>query len=185
MLRSALKFGAGAAIAIVVWTWTIPTYNQILAVVAEPVMRIDPRLRHGEIQGADRKVNARGSETQPDLPRVIIPADQLTYNVILLIGLFATNPRPFRDRGVLRLALALLVLFATHVLALVISIESTYATRLGPWSNAHYGPLEQDVWTAIEFAYRLAGMFAIAFACWWLTVSGSSADRKSPARSAA
>lgn len=163
MLRSALRFAAGAAIAVALWVWTVPAYNAILAVGAEPLMRIDARLRKGEVLAAGRHVNARGSDAQPDLPRVIVPADQLTYNFILMAGLFAMEPKSVR-----RLPLALAILFATHVLALVVSIESTYATKLGPWSESHYGPLEQDIWTATEYAYRLAGMFGIAFGLWWV-----------------
>lgn len=132
-------------------------------------MRIDARLRNGETLAAGSKVIARGGEAEPDLPRIIIPADQLTYNIILLLGLFATNPRPFRDRGILRLGVALLILFVTHVLAVVVTVEATYATKLGPWSESHYGDLAQDFWAAVEYAYRLAGMFGVAFGCWWVT----------------
>ncbi len=169
MLRSALKFIAGAAVGVFLWSWCGPLYNELLARAAEPIMRLDARLRNGEIAGAGPMINARGSEAQPDLPRIIIPADQLTYNVILLLGLFATNPSAFRNRGILRLAAVLAVLFLTHVLAVVVTVESTYATKLGPWSEAHYGALEQDFWAAAEYAYRLAGMFGVAFACWWVT----------------
>ena len=169
MLRSTLKFLAGAALGIFFWTWGGSLYNDALALLAEPLMRIDARLRNGEMNGAGSSIIARGSESQPDLPRVIIPADQLTYNLILLLGLLATNPRPFRERGLKLLGLALLLLFVSHVLAVVVSVESTYATKLGPWSESHYGPLAQDFWSATEYAYRLAGMFGIAFGCWWMT----------------
>ncbi|HEU4522776.1 MAG TPA: hypothetical protein VFT12_12285 [Thermoanaerobaculia bacterium] len=161
-------------------------YNRVLAAAAEPLMRIDARLRHGEILAPDRRILARGGDRQPGLPAVIIPADQLTYNLILLAGLFATNPAPLRGRGLQRFAIALAVLFVTHVLAVVVSLELTYATRTGSFGERHYSALEQDWWTAVEYGYRLVGMFGIAFGCWWLTrVSAVSADRTDRARSAA
>ena len=168
MLRSALRFVAGAAIATVVWISGTPLYNALLSVVAEPIVQVDSRLRNVDIMANDRRVVARGNEAEPSVPGVVIPADQLTYNVILLLGLFATNGRGLRDRGFLRLLIALGVLFATHVLALVISLELTFATRTGAWGATRYTPFAQDFWTAVDYGYRLFGMFGIAFACWWV-----------------
>jgi hypothetical protein len=168
VLRSALKFVAGAAIAIVVWIFGTPLYNALLSVVAEPIVRVDARLRNVDIMANDRRIVGRGNEAEPSVPGVVIPADQLTYNVILLLGLFATNEKPFRDRRFLRLLIALAVLFATHALALVISLELTFATRTGAWGATRYTPFAQDFWTAVDYGYRLFGMFGIAFACWWL-----------------
>ncbi|HUP50462.1 MAG TPA: hypothetical protein VNA04_16935 [Thermoanaerobaculia bacterium] len=169
MLRSALRFAAGAAAGILLWLYVTPTYHVVLVAAAEPLMRADPRLRHAEVLPSHRRITARGGTERPELPAVLIPADQLTYNVILFLGLFATNPAPFRDRGVRRLAIALAILFATHALAVVAAIEATYATGTGPWGDRNYAPMEQDFWVALEYGYRLAGMFGIAFGCWWMT----------------
>ena len=168
MLRSALRFAAGAAVAIALWVLGTPLYNALLSIVAEPIVQVDSRLRNVDTLANGRRVMGRGNEAEPSVPGVVIPADQLTYNVILLLGLFATNKRWFRDRGFLRLLIALGVLFATHVFALVISLEVTFATRTGAWGATRYSPLAQDFWTAVDYGYRLFGMFGIAFACWWL-----------------
>ena len=85
--------------------------------------------------------------------------------MILLLGLFATN-RPVRLRPI---AVAIAILFVTHVFGLTASIQATYATQISGWSERHYAAWEQDLWTAIDYSYRLAGMFAIAFALWWFT----------------
>jgi hypothetical protein len=178
MLRSTLRFAAGAIVGTLLWSWCGDAYHAVLARFAEPVVNIDSRLRHAEVRGAGSKVNARGDEEEPSLPRVIIPADQLTYNVILFLALFAMNRGLFRKQSLQRFAIAMAVLFAVHVLALAVSIEATYASRVTGWSNDRYGPLEQDFWTAAEYAYRLAGMAAVAFGCWWMTVTGASEVRK-------
>ena len=186
MLCSALRFALGAAAALLLWLYLTPTYNALLAGVTGPVVRMDPRLRHAELLVSDRRIIARGDAGQPDLPGILIPADQLTYNVILFLGLFVTNVAPLRDRGFLRLAIALLVLFVTHALALAVAIEATYATGTGAWGERMYRPLEQDWWSAVEYGYRLAGMFGIAFGLWWATrVNVPSAGRKDRARSTA
>lgn len=178
MLRSALRFIAGAIAGTLLWSWCGDAYHSVIARCAEPVVNIDSRLRHAEVRGAGSKVNARGDEEEPSLPRVIIPADQLTYNVILFLALFAMNRGLFRKASMRRFAIALFVLFAVHVLSLAVSIEATYASRLPGWSEQRYGPLEQDFWTAAEYAYRLAGMAAVAFGCWWMTLTGPSEGRR-------
>jgi hypothetical protein len=168
VLPSALRFAVGAAVGVVAWIFGTPLYNALLSVAAEPIVRVDSRLRNVETVANGRRVMGRGNEAEPSVPGVVIPADQLTYNLVLLLGLFATNKRGLRDRGFLRFLIALGVLFATHVLALVISLEVTFATRTAAWGAARYTPLAQDFWTAVDYGYRLFGMFGIAFACWWL-----------------
>lgn len=177
MLRSALRFAAGAIAGGLLWYYAAAAYYVAVAAAAEPLLNIDSRLRHAEIRVVGSRADARGDEHEPSLPRVIIPIDQLTYNTVLFIALFATNRDAFRRRALRRFAVALLILFATHAIATVVSIEATYASRLPQWSDAHYSDLAQDFWTAAEYAYRLAGMFAIAFGCWWMTLSVPSADR--------
>lgn len=169
MFRSALRFIAGAIVAIAVYVLLTPAYNVVLAVAAQPLVRIDSHLRHLELRAEERRIEGRGDEVRPDMPRAVIPADQLTYNIVLFAGLFATNRNVFRDRALRRLLIALLVLFATHVLAVVLSVESTYAAHIGEWSERNYSDGLQDFWSAAEYSYRLAGMFGIAFACWWLS----------------
>ena len=51
--------------------------------------------------------------------------------------------------------LAIAVLVGTHVLALLASIEATYAMRAGAWSRTHYTPFEQDFWKSVDFVYRI------------------------------
>src|SRR5258706_14281571 len=101
------------------------------------------------------------------LPVANIPAGDLTYNVILLLGLFATNDRLWRWTNLRPLLLSFVVVFIAHVLGLLISIESTYALRMKEWSPPHYSDLAQDVWLALELFYRVVGMFGVAFGCWW------------------
>lgn len=180
MLRSTLSFIAGAAVATLLWIVLTPQYNALLATTASSIVRLDPRFRDLDVVTSGRRILARGGESRSDVPGIVIAADQLTYNIILLCGLFATNRAPLRDRGALRFAVALLVLFATHVLAIAIAIEATYATKTGAWGAAAYGDVARNLWSAIEYGYRLFGMFAIAFGLWWTTrVSGASEVRRS------
>lgn len=165
-MRRALRFAAGATIGIALWMFASGGYNAVLVTFTGPLLRIDLRLRGVEVLSSGQRILARG-DADPTIPGVVIPAHQLTYNIALLLGLLATNEPALRDRGFLRFLLAMGMLFVTHVLATVIALELTYATRTGPWGAARYSPLAQDFWTALEYGYRLFGMFAIAFGVWF------------------
>src|SRR5262249_49075124 len=99
-----------------------------------------------------------------------LPADDLTFDVILLFALSATTVGLLRDRAMKGLAIALLVLFVLHVGALVVAVEAFYATQLGAWSAAHYGAFAKNAWTTAAHFWRLAGCFAAPFLLWWVLI---------------
>lgn len=141
----ALRFAAGAAVALIAWWYATPVYDALLCRALHYVGI--------SAQPLDRFVEV----TRLDAARARVAADQLTYNVILFGGLLAAIPPKRIERGVL----ALLALVVTHLLALYVSIQATWAAQMG-------------FWKAVEFIYRIGGMFAIAFVCWYAT---TPADR--------
>jgi hypothetical protein len=111
-------------------------------------------------------------------PSITIPGDELTYNVILLFALFAMNPSPLGARNLRRFAISLLILLALHPIGLLISVESTYAARVGKWSDEQYSDFATNMWVILETFWRLVGMFGAAFACWW-GMGGDGGERAS------
>ena len=104
-----------------VWWYATLFYDGALSFVAERILQFDHRLCNAHLVADDRKV-----EVTPHLcvaPRATIPADQLTYNMILFGALFAMRFRSFQS-----FFAALFVLVITHILSLVASIEATYAS---------------------------------------------------------
>ena len=172
MLR-ALKFIAGLLAGIELWWKATPVYNGLLCAVAEQLLHIDSRFAGALLVALERTVRVTSATTP--LPMAYIPADLLTYNVILLFALFATNDRLLRLANLRAVAISLAVLFAAHVAGLLISVESTYALRMGTWSTTQYSDLGQDVWLGLELFYRIVGMFGVVFACWWASRSQSTA----------
>jgi hypothetical protein len=160
----ALRLIAGAVAGFLVWWYGTLVYDGGLSFAAERVLRLESRICAAQLTAVERHV-----EVTPHLcvaPKAIIPADQLTYNLILFVALFA-----YRFRSVQSFFASLFVLVVSHILSLALSIEATYAGRLGTWSDQHFSGMQQDVWTAIDFWWRLGGMFAIVFVLWWLTLS--------------
>jgi hypothetical protein len=162
MLLKLLRFAAAFIVSMTLWWYATPNYNAFLSRAAEPLVRIDARLRTADLTAVGRNVIVTG------LPTARIPADQLTYNVVLFVALFATIPGLFRKRAMKMFFICIGILVVTHIIALAVSIESTCATQLRDWSESRYPDGEQDFWTAAEYVYRLAGMFGISFALWWV-----------------
>jgi hypothetical protein len=174
MLR-VLRFIAGAVVAIAIWWYATPAYDALLCralhlvgVVAEPLGRAVTVSRVGALP-------------------IHVPADQLTYNFILFAGLVTAMP-PRVWRGIV----AFLVLCVVHAIALYTTIEATYALHLGAYSESHYSSLAQDFWKSAEFIYRIGGMFAISFVCWYAATrigaresqreTSTESARRAPAR---
>ncbi len=160
-----LRFILGLIVAAVVWYNLTPLYDRFIAAAATPLVKIDPRFRGAHLAADGRLIKMTGS-----VPAANIPADQLTYNVLLLFALFASNRRPLRDRNVMAFLLANAVVVVLHVIAVLLSVESTYAVQMGAWSDAHYGTAGYYFWMYTEIFYRLVGMFGAVFACWWLSM---------------
>jgi len=164
MLLRALRFLAGLSFGVWIWWAATPAYNHLLAPATQLFLHADKRLAAAELLPQERNVFVTSSTP---LPTATMPADQITYNIILLLALFASNDRPWRLANVRGLAIALVILFVSHCIGLLISIESTYAVRQGAWSEQHYGDAAANFWLTTELVFRIVGMFGVVFASWW------------------
>jgi len=164
MLLRALRFLAGLALGVCIWWAATPAYNYALAPATQLLLHADRRLADAVLVPQERKIFITSSTP---LPTATMPADQLTYNIILLLALFAMNDRPWRLTNIRGLAIALVILFLSHCIGLIISIESTYAMRQGAWSEQHYGDATANFWLTSELVFRIVGMFGVVFASWW------------------
>ena len=164
MLLRALRFLAGLAVGVWIWWVATPAYNHLLAPATQLLLHADRRLAGAELLQQERKIFVTSSTP---LPTATMPADQLTYNIILLLALFASNDRAWRLANLRGLAIALVILFASHCIGLVISIESTYAVRQSVWSEQNYSDAAANFWLTTELVFRIVGMFGVVFASWW------------------
>lgn len=161
MLRKIARFTLGSLIGLLLWVYGTPVYAQFVSFC---------------LRGGGARLIPNGNEIYvlgPGLPPAHIPFEQLTYNVILFCGLFAMVVPAWR-----RLIIATVVLVLSHIAATAISVAATYATRMGAWSDAHFMAWQQDLLTALDYSYRLGGMFAIAFACWYLAADIDKSDHR-------
>lgn len=175
MRRRLASFIIGLVVAAVLWAWLATPYNHVLAFATEPLLRIDRRYADADLTPRDHII--RVESAHGSFPPIDMPAEQLTYNFIFLVALFASNPRPFRDRNAAAFAISFLIVAAFQVLGTFASIESTFAARSGRWSELQYGDFAANAWLLTELFYRLVGMFGIVFACWYASTRESKETR--------
>ncbi|HYM59689.1 MAG TPA: exosortase H-associated membrane protein [Thermoanaerobaculia bacterium] len=165
--RTALKAVIGFAVGLAAWTMLSTTYDSMLASVTEATIRLFERPQVTRLNPDGEYISIDRQDFDPRSKHPEIPASDLTFNLILLTALFAAEKRTFSDRNMIRFALALLVLSLTHVFGVVTEVMSIYVARLGPWSEANYGPIARNFWGVANHFYRLVLMYAIAFGLWW------------------
>ena len=163
MLTRVVRFLLGGISAAALWWYGSAAYNELIGWPASWLLHADPRLFDIESIERGRWLLLRSASGH--FPPAIIPADQLTYNIILFIALVAAEPRLIRDRKWLLAAVALVILVASHIITLAVVTEATYATVEKLLSD-RYGALETNLWFGAAMFLRMVGMLGIAFICW-------------------
>ncbi len=164
--RLALRMAGGFAAGLAVWLLFAAPYERAVAASAGATIRLIERPAVTTLSAADGEIRVDRSDFPPASPRPGLPAADLHFNFVLLCTLFAMAPNALAPRRFGRFWIAAALLFAIHVIALVFQVEALYATRLGPWSEAHYGTFARNFWAAGFHFYQVAGRFAAPFALW-------------------
>ena len=165
-MRNVLRFLAGALAGALLWWYAAPAYDAFVGAAAEPLLRLDKRFHDLDTAARGRWVIVRSAGGSFGLAN--LPADQMTYNVILFLALIATLRKP----RAWRIAVAVAILFLSHVVTFAIATESLYASGRDPSST------EADVWLMASLFFRVVGMLAVAFGCWWF--AGPALTTSSP-----
>lgn len=172
----AIKGTVGFLIGLAVWYGLSFPYARLLGSVSEFVIRAAERpaitsiTPMGSLLAVDRSdVRYTGSER-----RLAVETTDITFNVILMMTLFALSARPLSDRNVFGFVGAATALFLVHAAAVVSFVEADYALNFGVWSAAHYGVVARHFWTVAPYFYSVIGVHGSAFAIWWLFRAPSS-----------
>lgn len=181
MFRLLLRGLVGFALGFALWAGLTEPYNRLVAVSAEGVVRLFEVPNRTELRADGKQVVIYRSDVPAGSKRPGIPLHDLTFNVILLTVLFALDRRPFSNRNVGMYVVSLLILFPTHVFALIAWVQDLYASGFGGAISARYSDLEKSVWTNSILFYRVVGQFGIPLILRWsLTPEGSDADPSAP-----
>ena len=173
MRLTLLKLLVGLVAGIAFWTVALPPLTTVVAAVVNPMIRVDRRFRQSDVSAGGETIHVNG--TKP----LEIRADQITYNLILLVALFAANRSPLSRANLVRFLLSLAITCAAYFVAVFVWIEAGYATVFGAWSETQYSRAEATVWVALQYLYQVVGMFAIVFLCWWISSADALPFRRS------
>ncbi|HET7706850.1 MAG TPA: hypothetical protein VFM36_12235 [Thermoanaerobaculia bacterium] len=162
------KGAAGFLAGLVLWFALSTPYARLLASLSEPLVRVAEKPSVTRLIPKGSELTIERSDFPIGAPRPGLALMDLTFNIILLTTLFAVNRKPLSDRNMLGLFLASLSLVVVHVVAVVTNVQSIYALRLGPWSEANYGAVARNFWGGGAHFYTVIGVFGAGFALWWL-----------------
>jgi hypothetical protein len=165
--RAVLRGLAGFAVGLAIWAGFSTPYERLLARAAETVLRAGESPSVTRLDARNGEIVVERTDFPPAAPRPGLPAADIHFDFVVLAALFAAS-RPFRAGRALA---GFGILFAVHVAALVCQVESVYATRLGAWSEAHYGVFARNLWASAFHVWQIAVRFAAPFAIWWGAVN--------------
>ena len=182
VLQTALKIAAGFLVGLAIWWGASDLYARLLAPPAQALLRATERPQVTRLRASGSEVIVDRSDFPVRSGRPGVPVNDLTFNLIILIAMFASNHPLFSNRNVGMFLIAVLLLMVTHVLALVVAVKSIYAVQLGAWSLANYGTFSRNFWSGAAHFYRLVGMYGIAFLLWWMLRPPASGAAPAAAR---
>jgi hypothetical protein len=170
----------GLALGAALWFFAGPIYNPLVTSAANWTIQRFEETRVTQLIWSEGGAVVNRLDFPPSSPRPLLAVGDLTFNIILLTVLFALAARPLSDRNVGRYVAAALALFPIHVFALIASVESIYALRLGPWSVVHYGAWARNFWGTTSHFYEVVGVHAVPFVLWLLFSSIGKPDDDAP-----
>jgi hypothetical protein len=178
-----LKGGVGFLIGLAVWGGLSVPYTRLLASLSEIVVRLDERPPVTSItsNGTLMMVDRSDFPSSPSSGRLGVESTDITFNLILLMTLFAASSRALSDRNVFGFAGAAVALVFVHVAAVVSFVKAYYALSFGPWSASHYGFVARHFWGAAPYFYSVVGVYGFAIALWWLFRPASPSTSKQQA----
>ena len=153
-----------------VWALLTPFYNRLLLKAAEDLLHVferpdvtalypHPASRH------DAYVARLDFTPARRLVRAFRVTD-VHFPLVLTAALFLAVPGVPRRERLANLGWALGATLLFDVLVIFFLAKSTYATRLGDWSLAHYGPLARNAYGMAEHLLDLELKLALPFALW-------------------
>jgi hypothetical protein len=167
--RVALRAFAGFVAGVALWVLLSPLYDRVVAAGAQALMRAFEKPKVTRLHlASDNFTTVDRADFDPRSKRPAISIRDLTFNIVLLIALFAASPRPFSDRNIGGFLMAAVILGFTHVFGVIAEVMSIYVAKLGMWSTVNYSAFDRNLWGVLTHFYRVVLMYAIAFALWWI-----------------
>jgi hypothetical protein len=150
------------------WTLLTPVYNRFLVAAAENLLQISesPNVTDLYLKGRhDAYVQRR------DLPpaRSLVHAFRVTdvhFHLVLVGALFLGVPGVPWGKKLENLGLAVLVTVFFDLFLCFFVVKAAYATNLGAWSLAHYGPFARNAYGLVRHLLDLPFKLGLPLLLW-------------------
>lgn len=150
------------------WLVAAPVYNRFLLGSAENLVRLT---ESPDVTDLPRKDDHFAYVSRRDFPssRSLVHSFRVTdvhFHLVMLGALFLAVPRiPWRRR-LESLGWALLVTVFFDIFLIFFYAKAAYATRLGAWSLAHYGPFARNFWALGKHLLDLPFKLSLPLLLW-------------------
>jgi hypothetical protein len=167
-LRLARNLAFTAPLAMVGWMLLSPFLSLFLSRAAERLTRLGERPAVTRIelsQGEDAIISRADTRAHGRLPYGVRVTD-IHFPLVLLVAIFLATPDAPTAQRFANLGYALLITLCFEVIDLFFWVKFVYATQLGDWSLAHYGPFARNFWGLGKHVLDLPVKLALPFALW-------------------
>lgn len=170
-----------------VWTLATPAYNRFLLVGGANLLHLSESPPVTVFYRNDAHFASLERRDFPPARALVGPALRVTdihFHLVLLGALFLAVPGVSWRRRAKNLGWAVLATVFFDLALVFLYAKYLYATQLGAWSLAHYGPLARNGYGLARHLLDLPGKLALPFALWagfYLRLLGG-AETRPPAR---
>jgi hypothetical protein len=168
VFRFARNLALTAPVAMVLWLLVSPFLSLFLSKAAERLTRLGERPAVTLIElsrGEDALITRTNTRVHGRLPYGVRVTD-IHFPLVLLIAIFLATPDVPAGERFANLGYALLITVCFEVVDLFFWVKFVYATQLGDWSTAHYGPFARNFWALGKHVLDLPVKLALPFALW-------------------
>jgi hypothetical protein len=151
-----------------VWSLFTPGYNRVLLVSARNLLRLTESPNVTDLPHRDAHYAYIQRLDFPPAKSLVhsFRVTDVHFHLVLLGALFLAVPGvPWRER-LANLALAAMATIFFDILVIFFYVKSFYATQLGDWSLAHYGPFARNFWGLGKHLLDLPFKLALPLLLW-------------------
>lgn len=151
-----------------VWMLLTPVYNRFLTRAAENVLLLTESPNVTDLLSQEtHTAHIRRRDFPPSRGMVgTVRVTDLHFHLVLLGALFLAVPGVSWRQRLENLGWAALIAVFFHLLLLFFWVKFVYATQLGSWSAAHYGPVARNVYGLGKHLLDLPVKLALPFILW-------------------
>jgi len=150
------------------WVLATPVYNRFLLGSAENLVHLT---ESPDVTDLVRKDNHFAYVSRRDFPpsKSLVHSFRVTdvhFHLLMVAALFLAVPAVAWRRRLENLGWALLITVFFDIFLVFFEVKFVYATRLGAWSQAHYGAFARNFWGLGKHLLDLPFKFSFPFLLW-------------------